>query len=70
MFKILCQCQNGILFNLKGAQVAWEKALNMASIKLSDLSFVETHDCFTIAELIEYEAMGTNTGREGSYCNK
>ena len=23
-----------------------------------DLSFVETHDCFTIAELIEYEAMG------------
>jgi acetyl-CoA C-acetyltransferase len=22
------------------------------------LSFVETHDCFTIAELIEYEAMG------------
>jgi acetyl-CoA C-acetyltransferase len=25
---------------------------------LSDLSFVETHDCFTIAELMEYEAMG------------
>ena len=25
---------------------------------LGDLSLVETHDCFTIAELIEYEAMG------------
>ncbi len=24
----------------------------------ANLSFVETHDCFTIAELIEYEAMG------------
>ena len=27
-------------------------------VALDDLSFVETHDCFTIAELIEYEAMG------------
>ena len=27
-------------------------------LALSDLSFVETHDCFTIAELMEYEAMG------------
>ena len=25
---------------------------------LDDLSFVETHDCFTVAEMIEYEAMG------------
>ena len=25
---------------------------------LDDLDLVETHDCFTIAELIEYEAMG------------
>jgi acetyl-CoA C-acetyltransferase len=25
---------------------------------LSNLSFIETHDCFTIAELMEYEAMG------------
>ena len=27
-------------------------------MRLDDLDFVETHDCFTIAELIEYEAMG------------
>jgi acetyl-CoA C-acetyltransferase len=38
--------------------LAWKKALSAAHIKLSDLDFVETHDCFTIAELIEYEAMG------------
>ena len=25
---------------------------------VDDLGFVETHDCFTIAELLEYEAMG------------
>ena len=29
-----------------------------AGITLGDLSLVETHDCFTVAELIEYEAMG------------
>src|SRR4029079_13255999 len=34
------------------------RALADAGITLDDLSLVETHDCFTIAELIEYEAMG------------
>jgi acetyl-CoA C-acetyltransferase len=33
---------------------------------LSDLSFVETHDCFTIAELIEYEAMGLTPEGQGA----
>jgi acetyl-CoA C-acetyltransferase len=37
---------------------AWKRALASAGMALSDLSFVETHDCFTIAELMEYEAMG------------
>src|SRR5882762_3958604 len=37
---------------------AWKRALASAGLALRDLSFVETHDCFTIAELIEYEAMG------------
>ena len=36
-----------------------------AGLALGDLSFVETHDCFTIAELIEYEAMGLVPGRRG-----
>ena len=42
----------------EGCAVAWGRALDRAGIGLGDLSFVETHDCFTIAELIEYEAMG------------
>ena len=33
---------------------------------LSDLSFVETHDCFTIAELLEYEAMGLTRPGQGA----
>ncbi|WP_274427113.1 acetyl-CoA acetyltransferase [Chelativorans sp. YIM 93263] len=42
----------------EGARRAWAAALEEAGASLDDLSFVETHDCFTIAELIEYEAMG------------
>jgi acetyl-CoA C-acetyltransferase len=42
----------------EGASLAWQRALETAGIKLTDLSFVESHDCFTIAELLEYEAMG------------
>ena len=49
----------------EGARRAWSYALADAKIKLSDLSFVETHDCFTIAELIEYEAMGLTKIGEG-----
>ena len=41
-----------------GAARAWREALADAGATLDDLSLVETHDCFTIAELIEYEAMG------------
>jgi acetyl-CoA C-acetyltransferase len=46
------------ILKFEGCAVAWQRALDAAGVKLSDLSFVETHDCFTIAELIEYEAMG------------
>ena len=42
----------------EGAAMAWQKGLADAGVGLDDLSFVETHDCFTIAELLEYEAMG------------
>jgi acetyl-CoA C-acetyltransferase len=37
-----------------------------ASSAATDLSFVETHDCFTIAELIEYEAMGLTPEGQGA----
>jgi acetyl-CoA C-acetyltransferase len=46
------------ILKFEGCTQAWQRALKQAGITLSDLSFVETHDCFTVAELIEYEAMG------------
>jgi len=46
------------ILKFEGCAVAWRRALAAAGTALGDLSFVETHDCFTIAELIEYEAMG------------
>jgi acetyl-CoA C-acetyltransferase len=46
------------ILKFEGCAAAWQQALAQAGVKLDDLSFVETHDCFTIAELIEYEAMG------------
>jgi acetyl-CoA C-acetyltransferase len=46
------------ILQFEGCREAWSRALGKAGIQLGDLSFVETHDCFTIAELIEYEAMG------------
>ena len=49
----------------RGASLSWKKALSDAQVNLMDLSFVETHDCFTIAELIEYEAMGLTKRGEG-----
>jgi acetyl-CoA C-acetyltransferase len=50
----------------EGCEKAWKKAHAMAGTELSDISFVETHDCFTIAELIEYEAMGLTPRGEGA----
>lgn len=49
----------------EGARRAWSGSLELAGATLDDLSFVETHDCFTIAELIEYEAMGLAKPGEG-----
>ena len=46
--------------------MAWQRALQKAGVTLSDLSFVETHDCFTVAELIEYEAMGLTPQGQGA----
>ncbi len=50
----------------EGCGEAWRRALGEAGLALADLSFVETHDCFTIAELIEYEAMGLTGEGEGA----
>ncbi|YCH06323.1 acetyl-CoA acetyltransferase [Arthrobacter sp. alpha11c] len=47
-------------------RVSWERALGMAGVGIDGLDFAEVHDCFTIAELIMYEAMGLTPRGEGS----
>jgi acetyl-CoA C-acetyltransferase len=54
------------ILKFEGCAQAWQRALAQAGVTLNDLSFVETHDCFTIAELIEYEAMGLVPEGEGA----
>ncbi|MGP9797682.1 acetyl-CoA acetyltransferase [Halomonas sp. 86] len=53
------------VLEFRGASMAWQKALASADVNIMDLSLVETHDCFTIAELLEYEAMGLAKKGEG-----
>ena len=54
------------ILKFEGCAVAWQRALGKSGLALNDLSFVETHDCFTIAELIEYEAMGLTGEGQGA----
>ena len=58
------------IIQFEGCEEAWRRALAQAGIDLSDLSFVETHDCFTVAELIEYEAMGLTPRGQGAVAIK
>lgn len=50
----------------EGAALAWSRGLASAGVSLADLHLVETHDCFTIAELLEYEAMGLAPHGQGA----
>jgi acetyl-CoA C-acetyltransferase len=54
------------ILKFEGCAVAWKRALAQAGLGLADLSFAEVHDCFTIAELIEYEAMGLAAEGQGA----
>ena len=54
------------ILKFEGCAVAWQRALASSGLALGDLSLVETHDCFTIAELIEYEAMGLTPEGQGA----
>ena len=50
----------------EGAAMAWSRGLADAGIGLNDLNVVETHDCFTVAEMLEYEAMGLAPHGQGA----
>ena len=47
-------------------RASWQRALAMAGVGLEDLDFAEVHDCFTIAELLMYEAMGLTDPGQGA----
>ena len=54
------------ILKFEGCALAWQRAFDQAGVGLNDLSFAEVHDCFTIAELIEYEAMGLAPEGQGA----
>jgi acetyl-CoA C-acetyltransferase len=47
-----------MLHGLKAAQQAGQQAYRMAGVGPKDIDVAEVHDCFTIAELLAYEALG------------
>ncbi|MGW5383481.1 thiolase domain-containing protein [Nocardia sp. NPDC003963] len=49
-----------------GAARAFRGALAEAGVTLDDLDLLETHDCFTIAELLQYEAFGLAAPGKGA----
>jgi acetyl-CoA C-acetyltransferase len=54
------------VLKFEGCALAWQRALARAGVGLQDLSFAEVHDCFTITELIVYEAMGLAPEGQGA----
>jgi acetyl-CoA C-acetyltransferase len=56
------------LLAFEGPRRAWQAAYAEAGVSVSDLSFAEVHDCFTIAELMSYEAMGLAAPGQGGRC--
>lgn len=50
----------------EATRASWQRAMGMAGVGLADLDFAEVHDCFTIAELIMYEAMGLTEPGQGA----
>jgi acetyl-CoA C-acetyltransferase len=45
--------------------MAVQEALKLAKITLDDIDIAELHDCFTISEIVEYEAFGWCKKGEG-----
>ncbi len=53
------------LTSFSATKDAGERALSEAEIKLSDIGFLETHDCFSIASIINLEDLGFADPGEG-----
>ena len=54
------------LLAFEGPALAFSQAFAQAGVQLADLDFAEVHDCFTIAELLIYEAMGLAPRGQGA----
>lgn len=71
-FRAACHVQDFLpmsrrdILEFEGCRRAWSGAHAEAGTSVADLSLVETHDCFTIAELIQYEAMGLTERGKGA----
>jgi acetyl-CoA C-acetyltransferase len=50
----------------EGAAAAWHQLYERANMSIDDLDVAEVHDCFTIAELLIYEAMGLTEKGDGA----
>jgi len=55
----------GSLTEWGGLTIAAREALRMAGRTIHDIDFAEVHDCFTISEIVEYEALGLCPKGEG-----
>jgi acetyl-CoA C-acetyltransferase len=53
------------LLTFAGARTAWERCLTAGGLDVNDLDLIELHDCFTIAELLLYEALGLSAPGKG-----
>jgi acetyl-CoA C-acetyltransferase len=59
---------SGSLTDWPGLRIAGKEALRSAGITAHDLDLAEVHDCFSISEIIEYEALGfCPPGQGGAY---
>jgi len=52
-------------YEFTAGKIAVQKAYEKSKVTVNDLDFAEVHDCFTIAEILAYEALGIEKDGEG-----
>jgi len=63
---VLPLAQREDVTDFAGARIAWQKAQQEAGVTNADLAAIELHDCFTISELLQYEALGLAPRGQGA----